>query len=427
MANIYDWSTTAGSNNSASPNGWPEGMPPSGVNDSARQMMAETAKWRDLISGAKTTSGTDTITLTSGATITSYTGLMFVAKLGGTNTGAATINIDSVGAVAVEIDGAAVGAGDLVSGKYYTFVYDGVAFQASRIGGAGFSDPLTTRGDIIYRDASATTRLALGTTGHVLQSDGTDVAYGQVATAGITDDAVTLAKMAAGTAGNLITYDASGDPAAVATGTATHVLTSNGAGAAPTFQAAGGGAWDLVQRDTSISGASHTITGLDSASYSRFQIFFEGLAPATDARLHVRLGTSGGVNSGANYDWVTWGHHPGNAPSGTQERNAAQFPITNWNYGGGDTRVETIATAGYDGVSGFFEVMNAPNITGANIHVQWRTTFDAASAEPGTVCNGGGTWNNSGTFDRIQFFWEGGYNFANQTGAAISVVGLKES
>jgi hypothetical protein len=47
--------------------------------------------------------------------------------------------------------------------------------------------------------------------------------------------------MASGTAGNLITYDASGNPAAVATGTATHVLTSNGAGAAPTFQAAAGG------------------------------------------------------------------------------------------------------------------------------------------------------------------------------------------
>ena len=59
----------------------------------------------------------------------------------------------------------------------------------------------------------------------------------------VSDNAITLAKMAPGTDGNLITYDTSGDPAAVATGTATHVLTSNGAGAAPTFQApAGGGA-----------------------------------------------------------------------------------------------------------------------------------------------------------------------------------------
>ena len=57
----------------------------------------------------------------------------------------------------------------------------------------------------------------------------------------IADDAVTLAKMAGGTDGNLITYDASGDPAYVATGSATNILTSNGAGAAPTFQAAAAG------------------------------------------------------------------------------------------------------------------------------------------------------------------------------------------
>ena len=50
-----------------------------------------------------------------------------------------------------------------------------------------------------------------------------------------------LSDLRAGTAGNLITYDASGDPAAVSTGTANQVLTSNGAGAAPTFQDAGGG------------------------------------------------------------------------------------------------------------------------------------------------------------------------------------------
>ncbi len=63
---------------------------------------------------------------------------------------------------------------------------------------------------------------------------------GSTVTTTLPDDAVSLAKMASGTAGNLITYDASGNPAAVATGTATHVLTSNGAGAAPTFQAATG-------------------------------------------------------------------------------------------------------------------------------------------------------------------------------------------
>ena len=55
----------------------------------------------------------------------------------------------------------------------------------------------------------------------------------------LADDAVGLAQMASGTDGNLITYDASGNPAAVAVGTSGQVLTSNGAGAAPTMQAGG--------------------------------------------------------------------------------------------------------------------------------------------------------------------------------------------
>ena len=56
-----------------------------------------------------------------------------------------------------------------------------------------------------------------------------------VTSAKIADNAITLAKMASGTDGNLITYDASGNPAAVATGSSGQVLTSAGAGAPPTF------------------------------------------------------------------------------------------------------------------------------------------------------------------------------------------------
>ena len=55
-------------------------------------------------------------------------------------------------------------------------------------------------------------------------------------TAQVADNAITLAKMASGTDGNIISYDASGNPVAVATGTAGQVLTSAGAGAPPTFQ-----------------------------------------------------------------------------------------------------------------------------------------------------------------------------------------------
>ena len=82
-----------------------------------------------------------------------------------------------------------------------------------------------------------------------------------IAQAYIADDSISLAKLAHGTDGELITWDATGAPAAVAAGTSGHVLTSNGAGAAPTFQAAAGGGGSSTETFASVrneSGATIT-------------------------------------------------------------------------------------------------------------------------------------------------------------------------
>ena len=68
------------------------------------------------------------------------------------------------------------------------------------------------------------------------------MALTQVKTTGLADDAVTLAKQAAGTDGQIITYDASGNPTAVGPGTDGQVLTSTGAGSPPAFEDASAGA-----------------------------------------------------------------------------------------------------------------------------------------------------------------------------------------
>ena len=62
------------------------------------------------------------------------------------------------------------------------------------------------------------------------------MAIDKITTPAVTDDSVTLAKMAPGTDGNIISYDASGNPVAVATGNDGQVLTSAGAGAPPVFE-----------------------------------------------------------------------------------------------------------------------------------------------------------------------------------------------
>ena len=63
---------------------------------------------------------------------------------------------------------------------------------------------------------------------------------GSLQTANVAIDAIGLAQMATGTDGNVITYDASGNPAVVSTGTSGHFLKSQGAGSVPVFAAAAG-------------------------------------------------------------------------------------------------------------------------------------------------------------------------------------------
>ncbi|ANS03626.1 hypothetical protein [uncultured Mediterranean phage uvDeep-CGR2-KM22-C255] len=83
------------------------------------------------------------------------------------------------------------------------------------------------------------------------------IADSAVSTAKIADDAITLAKMAAGTDGQIITYDASGNPAAVGPGTDGQVLTSTGAGSPPAFEAAAGGSWKKIEHISITSGSSY--------------------------------------------------------------------------------------------------------------------------------------------------------------------------
>ena len=58
-----------------------------------------------------------------------------------------------------------------------------------------------------------------------------------ISAGGLPDNSVTLADMAGGTDGQIITYDASGDPVAVGPGSDGQVLTSTGAGSPPAFEA----------------------------------------------------------------------------------------------------------------------------------------------------------------------------------------------
>ena len=125
-----------------------------------------------------------------------------------------------------------------------------------------------------------------------------------VPTASIQDDAVTLAKMAAGTDGNIISYDASGNPVAIATGNDGQVLTSTGAGSPPAFEDAAGGAW-VIKTQATASGASDIVVGAadETGIQGHRAVKVIGSWEPTDTngvRLTVRTSAGGAYASGSS-------------------------------------------------------------------------------------------------------------------------------
>jgi len=117
-------------------------------------------------------------------------------------------------------------------------------------------------------------------TGDVTITNGGVTAIGasKVTEAMIANDAIGLPELKAGTDGELITWDASGDPAAVAVGNANEILTSNGAGAAPTFQAAAsGGMWTNQDTNTFSAATTDSFTSLPSKNLWLVVGYFENI------------------------------------------------------------------------------------------------------------------------------------------------------
>jgi microcystin-dependent protein len=147
---LYKWSQTASADATAdSTINWAEGQAPSSVNDSARAMMAATAKYRDDIAGAIVTSGTSTA-----YTVSSYQVFDTLAHLGGqmiaftphtTNDATVTLNVDSLGAKPLRsAPGVELLAGTIIQGTPYVAVYnasDG-AFYLQGVVGNSYNVPL---------------------------------------------------------------------------------------------------------------------------------------------------------------------------------------------------------------------------------------------------------------------------------------------
>jgi len=182
--------------------------------------------------------------------------------------------------------------------------------------------------------------------------------------ADIADNAVTLAKMAGGTDGNIISFDASGNPVAVATGTDGQVLTSAGAGAPPAFEDAGGGS--VAADDITIGDAAVLLTT------SSGDITIDAAADDSDI---IFKGTDGGVDTTfATMDGSAAGHLILNNGSSTTTSGTSNY-IAGLNAGsaiasGGNYNVligdnaGTLIQTGDDNIAVGYNALDA-NVTGS--------------------------------------------------------------
>lgn len=124
---VGDWSTTAGSNQTADANiNWQEGQLPSTVNNSARAMMAALKDFFHNQGGFAVLGGTgDTFSLTFSQPITTRQPLLLGFFATRTNTGAVTLQIDSTTAAPLRaVSGTDLVSGQIISGAFYVVSYN---------------------------------------------------------------------------------------------------------------------------------------------------------------------------------------------------------------------------------------------------------------------------------------------------------------
>jgi len=128
---VFTWSTTSDNNNATPPNGWPEGMQYSQVNNAAREMMGAIARQSVDLTDASVAGSANAYTISPSRTIASYTsGLEFAFIAPFTNTGAATMKIGMLSAVnLLDQDGNELPAGAITENARYHIRYISNAFR----------------------------------------------------------------------------------------------------------------------------------------------------------------------------------------------------------------------------------------------------------------------------------------------------------
>ncbi len=185
--------------------------------------------------------------------------------------GAATDNVLLSGGVSGAPSWGKVSLTAAVSGTLP--IANGGTGQTTASGAFDALAPTTTRGDIIYRNATTNTRLAVGTANQALLSDGTDPVWGLVSlSAGVTGTLPVAnggTNITSYTTGDILYASGATTLSKLAAAAAGSVLISNGAGTAPSWSS-------TVPATAGVIDISFGTTGLTPASATAGNIVVAG-------------------------------------------------------------------------------------------------------------------------------------------------------
>lgn len=306
---LEDWSTSAGSNNSASPNGFPENMAPSGVNDSARELMAQVRRYaQQSVSAmfAPDAGSANAYVINPSIAPAGYiSGQVFRFKAGAANTGSASLNVSSLGAITIyKITNTALSSGDIKAGQMISVVYDGSAFQMQTAPALGALATLDT-----------------------------------IAAAQISTNAVTFAAIAQGPTGALITFGTDRNATYITPGASGQVLTSRGATSTAVWQTSTNAITisSAVIPPNIVTAPGNLTTPSTSEGMSAFKIWVTPQGSGSKIKLDASLN----VKDGAGGAW-----------SGQAVLFRGATPLVAWEFtGGGQTQMLNIIYVDSPGIT----------------------------------------------------------------------------
>ena len=229
------------------------------------------------------------------------------------------------------------------------------------------------------------------------------------------DDAISLTELKAGTDGEIISWDASGNQVAIGAGTSGHFLKSQGASSKPVFAEAGGGAWNYLSTTTISNDATVDITSNIDSTYDVYAFIGTQILPATGGQhMDMRYYIGGSFASSSDYHWTTHDTNTNNtsmARAGANDGNAIRL-----------TRNDTPNTTAY--TSSFQMFLHKPSSTSTYKNIHWTALHWINSVNCVSNVYGAGSFDaNTTAVTGVQFFQSSG----NLTSGTIRLYGLSNS